>query len=349
MEKFEKLYYDPKHPGAYSGLYSFAKNLGKKVSKQKLKEWLMEQDSYTLHRPLRKKFPRNKTIVYGIDDTWQADLIDIQKLSSHNKGIKYLLCVIDVFSKFAWVIPLKNKTNQSIIEAFSKIFEERKPNKIHTDQGQEFLGKECQKFLKKHGVNFYFLNSEMKASTVERFNRTIKEKMWRYFTKSDEYKYIDILNDLVDNYNNSYHRSIKMKPIDVNAKNEQNVFENLYGSDRSLNNVSLKFEVGDRVRISKNKWLFEKSYTPNWTNEIFTISHVIIHPIPVYKIKDYSGEQIEGVFYDWELQKVVKKDDVYKIEEILKTRKTKNGTEYFVKWLGYPSKFNSWVKSSELE
>ena len=183
-KQLEKLYYDPKQPGSYSGYYGFRKTLrDEKIKNKKLKEWLMDQETYTLHRPLRKKFKRNRIVVYGKDNTWQADLIDLQDLASINSNYKYLLTVIDVFSKYAWVVPLKNKTNKIVIEAFKKIFKNRKPERLHTDQGQEFLGKECQKYLKNEKVSFYILNSEMKASIVERFNRTLKEKMWRYFTK----------------------------------------------------------------------------------------------------------------------------------------------------------------------
>lgn len=357
MTNLEKYYFDPSFPGSFSGLSSFSKGLKDnniKVSKQELKKWMLDQEEYTLHKPLRKKFPRNKTMVYGIDNTWQADLIDMQKLSKENDGYKYLLTVIDVFSKYAWVIPIKNKTNSNIIEAFSKIFSQRKPNKIHTDKGTEFIGKETQKYFEKNNISFYSLNSEMKAAIIERFNRTLKEKMWRYFSKSKNKNYLNVLDNLVESYNNTYHRSIKQKPIEVTTTNSDEVFDNLYGfepkkiNDFSKENKTLKFKRGDLVRISKYKHIFDKGYTPNWTREIFKIHDILIRDNPVYVIKDYSDEIIDGVFYEWELQKVYKSNEEYKIEEILKTKKTKDGLEYFVKWLGYPSKFNSWVKEKDL-
>lgn len=347
-EVLEKLYYDPKNPGSFSGIQGFKRTLKDKISNKDLKKWFMDQDTYTLHKPLKKKFTRNRIVVYGIDNTWQADLIDLRDLSSINSGFNYLLTVIDVFSKFAWAIPLKNKTNKTIIEAFKKIFSSKRiPNRIHTDKGSEFIGKVCQQYLKKNKVHFYILNSEMKASIIERFNRTLKEKMWRYFTKLRKKKYIDVIDDLVYSYNHSYHRSIKMRPIDVNKQNEDKVFLNLYGI-KSLDIVAPKFKVGDKVRISKNKYLFDKGYTPNWTQELFIISEVIIRDIPVYKIKDLANEEIKGVFYEPELQKVTKTDEVFLVEEILKKRKTKRGVEVLIKWLGYPDKFNSWVLESDV-
>lgn len=344
----ENAYYDPKKPGSFSGLHGFKRTLKGKIKDSDLKEWMIDQETYTLHRPIRKKFNRNRIVVYGIDNTWQADLIDLQELTQINSGYKYLLTIIDVFSKYAWAIPLKNKSNNSIIEAFKKIFRSRKPLRIHTDQGQEFLGRECQQFLKRNKIQFYFLNSEMKAAIVERFNRTLKEKMWRYFTKSRKKRYIDVLDDLMHSYNNTFHRSIKMTPVQVKKENEDKVFLNLYGK-KDLNKISHKFSVGDRVRLSKNKFTFEKGYTPNWTDEFFTITEVIIRDIPVYKVKDYNGEEIKGVFYEQELQKIKKTDDVYRIEKIIKTRKTRRGVEYLVKWLGWPDKFNNWILAQDLQ
>lgn len=356
--ELEKYYFDPTFPGSFSGYSSFSKGLKDndiKIKQKDVKNWLLDQEEYTIHRPLRKNFLRNRTIVYGIDNTWQADLIDMQKFSKFNNDNKYLLSVIDVFSKYAWVRPIKNKSNSSIIEAFSEIFKERKPQKIHSDKGTEFIGKDTQRFFKKNDIAFYFLESEMKASIVRRFNRTIKEKMWRYFSKLGNKKYIEILDDLVDSYNNSYHRSIKMHPSQVNKSNENDVFENLYGFEPKLvkdysvsDKNQIKFKRGDLVRISKYKNIFDKGYTPNWTREIFTIHDIIVRDIPVYILKDYSGEIVEGTFYDYEIQKVFKTSDIFKVEEILKKRKTKSGIELFVKWLGYPSKFNSWIKESDI-
>lgn len=348
-KRLADYYYNPSNPGSYSGLSSLKKHY--KINNKELNKWIQDQETYTLHKPVQKKFLRNRIIVYGIDDTWQADLIDLQNLSKDNNGQRYLISVIDVFSKYAWVLPLKNKTQMSIIEAFESIFKERKPKRLHTDAGSEFIGLLTQKYLKENKIQFYVLNSEMKASIVERFNRTLKEKMWRYFTKTRKYVYYNVLDKFIYAYNHTYHRSIKMRPIDVNEKNQNQVFFNLYGInlekydyDNTKENV-IKFKVGDQVRISKYKYKFDKGYIPNWTREIFTINKVLLRDNPVYEIKDFDNNIIEGVFYDRELQKVIKSDDTYTIEKVLKTRTNKKTgkTEYFVKWDGYPASFNSWV------
>lgn len=279
------------------------------------------------------------------------DLVDVAKIAKENRGIKFLLTVIDVFSKFAYVEPIKNKKSETILVSMKKLFKIKKPKKIQSDKGSEFKNKLVQKFLKEKNVKFYTTNSSLKASVIERFNRTIKEKMWRYFTFKNNFKYIDILNQLVDSYNNSYHRSIKTKPSAVNISNEKKIWKILYGFEKNIGEeviVEPKFFVGDRVRISKDKGIFSKGYTPNWTIEIFVIEKILLQNPPLYIIKDLNNEEIEGKFYEQELQKIETNEENYKIEKIIRKRKRNNQVEYFVKWLGYPMTFNSWIKSTDI-
>ncbi|CAF1063320.1 unnamed protein product, partial [Brachionus calyciflorus] len=168
---------------------------------------------------------------------------DDTKVMSTIADTDYYRC----FSKFAWVILLKNKTSESILEALTTIFKSRQPVKFQTDKGREFLNKTVQDYLKKMNFHLFTTNSGLKAS-VERFNQTLKEKMWRYFTHKNNNDYTKVLDNLVNSYNNTFHRTIKTTPNNVSYKNEEKVFRNIYG-----------------VRISKTKGLFEKGYTPNWT------------------------------------------------------------------------------------
>ena len=225
----------------------------------------------------------------------------------------------------------------------------RKPNKLQTDQGTEFLNHVFQKFLRDNNIDFFTVNSGLKASVVERFNRTSKNKMYKYFRAKNTLTYIDVLPKLVKSYNNTYHRSIKMKLSQVTKANEAKVWENLYGNDVD-NRVRFKFPVGDRglVRISKEKRMFEKSYLPNFMEEMFTVYKRFARQVLVYKLKDDAGEILEGTFYETELQKVIKEDDVYRVEKVLRKRKRKEVVEYFVKWKGYSDKFNSWVAESDI-
>ena len=211
------------------------------------------------------------------------------------------------------------------------------------------INNKFQKFLKSKNIFWFSTNSEFKASIVERFNRTLKTKMWKYFTQVGNKKWINIVDDLVYNYNNTYHRSIKMTPIEGSKKeNETKVFKNLYPEQDKTNLVN-RFKVGDKVRISKYKGTFDKGYLPNWTTELFTVSKVFNTDPVTYKVIDNNDDEIEGIFYDQELVKFDKQDQDYEVEKILKTR-TKNGKkEYFVKWLGYPGSMNSWIPEENLK
>ncbi|CAB3994981.1 uncharacterized transposon-derived [Paramuricea clavata] len=347
------VYYDPKRPGGFGGaerLYEDVKKEGRfALSRKEIREWLMKQDAYTLHKPIRRHFKRNRVIVGGIDQQWQMDLADMQSMQKFNDGYRYLLVCIDVFSEYAWVVPLKNKTGPMLVEAFKVILTSgRKPEGIMTDQGTEFLNKHFRALMKEEDIELYNTYNETKASVVERLIRTLKTKMWCYFTAKKTMRYVDILPDLIYSYNHSVHRSIKTKPVDVTAENEKKVWHTLYDDHNVVKNVKYKFKVGDQVRISKMKRTFEKGYLPNFSKEIFTISKQIPRDPPVYKLKDLDGEELKGAFYEKELQKIIKEDDVYEIEKILKKRGRGNNVHYLVKWLGYPNKFNTWVPASEI-
>ena len=171
--------------------------------------------------------------------------------------------------------------------------------------------------------------------------------MYKYFTAKNTLTYINVLAQLLSSYNNTYHRSIKMKPSEVTKANETKVWDTLYGNDVEKR-VRFKFQVGDRVRISKVKRMFEKSYLPNFTEEMFTVYKRMARQVPVYKLKDDAGEILDGTFYEPELQKIIKNDHVYRVEKILRKRKRKGIVEYFVKWKRDPDKFNSWIAESNI-
>ena len=349
----KRLYYDTRQPGAYTAPVALhrAATTGKiRPGKTAVRKWLNAQDTYTLHKPVRYNFPRRRVMVGGIDHQWQADLVDVARLSKENDGIKFLLTVIDVLSKYAWVVPLRDKTGRSLVEAFESIFDEgRVPDRLQTDKGTEFLNRVFQGFLKERGVkHFTTHNVETKASIAERFNRTLKTRMWRYFTCKQTHHYLDILANLVRAYNRSHHRSIGRTPASVSAENVRAVLRTLYGNTADTKRVA-KFRVGDLVRISKARRTFKKGYLPNWSEELFTVTKVRKTNPPVYVVKDYRGDELEGTFYEPELQRVSKTDDVYKIERVLEERVHRGAKEILVKWLGYPTTFNSWILKSNVQ
>ena len=345
QQRVRKVYYDAKRPGSFGGVAPLAKALRQK--RGETREWLSFEDAYTLHKPVRRKFPRRRTIVGGIDHQWQADLIDVQKLKKSNGGMVFLLTCIDVFSKYAWVVPLKDKTGGTLVQAFREILTSgRKPLRLQTDKGTEFKNRSVQKLLREEKIEFFTTeNEDIKAAVVERFNRTLKERLWRYFTKTNTLRYLDVLPDVVYAYNRSFHRSIQRAPIEVSAKNQEDVWQSLYGGGGSK---PPKLQVGDRVRISKARRVFKKGYLPSWTAELFTVERVLQTTPTTYTIKDDHDEVLKGTFYEQELQKVGGKD-TYDIEAVLDQRLDKKGQrEYLVKWVGYDSSFNQWIPHQAL-
>ena len=294
-----------------------------------------------LHKPIKRKFRRRRVLVSGNNEIWAADLADMRALSNENKGYNFLLLVIDTFGKYGWIIPLKDKKGETIVKAFKGIFKDsrRRPKKLWTDKGREFFNKDVRDL-----VELYATENEEKSSIAERWIRTMKEKMFKYFTDNNTNKYIDVLPDLVEDYNNTVHSSTKFTPVEASKEeNELEVWRNLYPDRYEASRLNPKFSVGDEVRITKKKKVFEKGYTTRWTNEIFTIKEIReTNPI-TYKLMDLEGEEIKGTFYEAELQK--SKEQLYKIEKIIKKENGKS----FVKWEGYSDKFNSWVDDKNIK
>lgn len=350
----EKLYYSLDSSVSFGGkerLYKEAKRLDNTISRKDVDDWLKKQITYTLHKPVKLKFKTRSVIVYDIDEQWQLDLVDLSKLSKYNSGYKYLLVCIDVFSKYAWIKPLKSKSAHELDDALQKVFlqDNRQPLMIQTDKGTEFLNSTVKSMLKKKHIKLFTTNSERKASIVERLNRTIKSIMFKYFTKTNTRKYIDILPDLVKRYNNSYHRSIKMRPVDVNQSNVSQVWINLYEKLAVFHKSKNKLMVNDLVRISIEKAPFQKRYEEVWTEEIFIVSHCVAGNPTVYKLKDQNNEPIKGVFYYEELQKVFE-PSAYRIEKIIRKKRGVDGKLlYYVKWKGYSNNFNSYVLAKDLQ
>lgn len=305
-----------------------------------------EQIVNEIHRAARKNFTRRSVILKGIDDLWQADLIDLQKFHSVNRGYKYILVVVDAFSKYAWCVATKTKSKLEIKKAFEQIISvtKRKPLHIQTDLGKEFYNSEFSNYVNFLKIKHYSTYSIKKASIVERLIKTLKSKLFRYFSLIGNYKWIEKpLNDIVNSYNHSVHSTTKFRPVDVNLKNEDKVMENIQKSKCSLNSKSPKLRIGDRVRISKYKEAFYKGYTPNWSTELFTIRKVNQTNPATYHIEDQRKNIILGTFYEQELLKT-KCPDVYLIEKVLKRR----GNKLYVKWLGLNDAENSWITRNAL-
>lgn len=354
MERaLNRIYHDPSHPGSLGGvnkLQSAAKEAADSApTLAAVKNYLLGDDTYTLHAPARRHFPRNRVLVKGIDNQFQADLVDMTEFVKENDGVKYLLTCIDVFSKYAWVRPLKSKSAAAVTDSFRDILAEgRIPDKLQTDRGTEFYNQTFKKLTDKHGIIHFSTGNETKASVVERFNRTLKTRMWRYLTSVNSRRYIDVIDELVKGYNNAYHRSIKTTPASVNKNNEKSVLMALYKT-KSLKYPVFKFNIGDKVRISKHRGTFRKGYEQSYTDEYFIVTQRLARTPAVYKLKDLAGEDLTGTFYEQELQRIlVDKTKTFKIEKILDRRGVGEKSQVLIKWLGWPDKFNSWIPSKNV-
>ncbi|KAK3908541.1 Putative uncharacterized transposon-derived protein [Frankliniella fusca] len=267
---------------------------------------------------------------------WQCDLSDMQSLAQDNDGYRYILCVICVFSKFAWRIPVKNKTSSEIIRGFASLFSttQRRCTRLVADKGGEFNNRRFHNFLEQNDMEFFSTsNPDTKASVCERFQRTLKEKLYRVFTHRENYRYTDgLLDDIVHAYNNTYHRSIKMTPHEASQpENTLKVYHALYPPERKKKCPKLREHL---KRVTLGTW--------NWSEEIFKIVSVIPHSLPCYKIKHLDGDEVSGTFYEPELQKV-RKPDSFKIAYIVRSIGKNSSRKHLVHWRGYPEKSRSWV------
>lgn len=344
-EAIQQRYVDPREPGSLRGISRFARTQG--LSIKDVRHILERNLAYTLHRPVRRRFPTLKVQVQGVDQQWVADLVDMQKLSRYNGGNKYLLTIVDAFSKYAWVEPVHSKEDPKMRKAFSEVFKRsapRLPQRLQTDKGTEFYNATVRNLLKDKGIHHFSTSGDAKAGLVERFNRTLKSRMYRYFTAANTLRYIDILQKLVEGYNVSYHRSIKRAPETVNSENEKEVWKILYGQTPRQAKTTLS-KVGDHVRLSQLRQPFKKSYLQGWTEEVFEISRVIQSNPITYKVRELDETPVEGTFYKEDLQKVhIDDQTVWRVEKVLRRR----GDRLYVQWKGWPSKYNSWIRRQDL-
>lgn len=291
-----------------------------------------------IHKPARRRFLRRRVQIRGLDDSFQADLVDLKSLSRSNNGFCYILMVINCFSKFAWAEPLKTKSGAEVRNAMARILAKTTPPRnLQVDMGKEFYNAPFQELVAQHRINMYSTYSVMKASIVERLNRTIKSAIFKNFAVNGNRNWVKDLQSIVDRYNATVHRTTGMRPRDVTRKHERRLLTTVYRETKQAGRA--RFAVGDQVRISKYKHLFEKGYTPNWTTEVFTIERKQPTNPVTYLLLDSLGHSIKGGFYEFELQRT-KHPDVYLVESVLKRR----GDEEYVKWLGFDSSHNSWIK-----
>ncbi|KAL3071434.1 hypothetical protein niasHS_016718 [Heterodera schachtii] len=296
------LYKDLSSPVAFTSVEPLLKEARKtqpKINRTDVQNYLATQRTYTLHRQAKRRYRRLPTLAPGLHTEWQADLAIFDRLAKQNRGYKYLLVCIDTLSRQVFVEPVKTKTSTNMIIAFGRIFKRSKyiPWKVLTDQGKEFTARTVQHFFRAKDVeHFCMLTSpQFHAGMAERANRSIKERLYRYFTERNTYTWIDVVQDIVRAINHSPNSSIGMRPADVNFKNAEALRQKLHNAAENVVRRQPRYRVGDRVRIEKYKHVFQKGYLPRFTNELFTVAEVHTERSPVvYRLRDDHNEIISG-------------------------------------------------------
>jgi transposase InsO family protein len=365
QDYLKRIYTDPSHPASFSGPARLKREVDREgkydISTREIKTFLESQDTYSTNRPIHRRFKRNRIVVGGVRQQYDMDLCDMSKLRRYrgNRGTSFLLVVIDVFSRFAYVRPLKNKSGEVVSDALREILVDGgNPVRCRSDRGAEFKSKNVQDLLRRLGIKHYFTTSELKCQPVERLNQTLKSAIYKWCYENKSFAYITVLDELVNGYNHRVHSALfGLSPSEVNESNQARLWNLMYvGSGKGAKGRQrirvFKYNVGDLVRISLAKKTFERSFTQKFTDNIYKIrGRVYRENVPVYFLMDIEEEPIKPSFYEAELQRVQKNLDdpsQWEIEKIIRTRKVGHNQEVFVRFRGLGPKFDRWILKSSI-
>lgn len=358
-----RLYEGCKSPhsfGGVEGLLQTARKIDPTITKSNVQQFLEKQFSYTLHKNTRKRFLRRKILSPKPGVIASCDLADMSLLASSNDGNKYILIFIDVFSRFAQAQAIKRKDGKTVAAALKNILESgffNKLRRLNSDEGKEFYNKKVSQLLSEKGIILYSTSSrEIKASLAERLIRTIKGKIYRYMSHNNTRRYVNVLPDIIDSYNNSSHRSLgnQQTPFQVHQLTNPSIIKRQFDfmfkyNSHSQDYVSSILPVGRHVRIAdeKRNSIFRRGYTVQNTIEIFRIKKIDKSQKPtVYYLEDLQGEDIKGIFYREELVPT-QLPEFFHID-VIKSKTVSGRKKYLVRWRGYPDSFNSWIDQDQM-
>ena len=355
----KSIYYDVSKAGSYSSigrLYNVARKQIPDLKREDVREFLRHQPPYTLHRKRNLHFPRSRVIAEGVGQEYDLDLADFSKFQSQNKHTRFLIILIDIFSRKAFVEPLTKKDTGHVVRGMEEIFKRMAtlPQSIRHDKGGEFENAQFRKLLKDNDINNFSAVGRLKANYAERFIRTLREKIAAYMTYKRTRVYLPVLQKIVNSYNNSEHSSIGMAPSEVTKENEPLVWVNNYhatttGLERQKGPLKPKywFKIGARVRHIIDKHVLSKGYTDNWSNEVFVIVQRYRRDnIPVYRLEDHGGNQLKRWFYNEELQAVGQDQD--RIRDIVDQKTSRGVKFYLVRWFDRGTADDTWLTREEL-
>lgn len=372
MEDYlEDIYYDGSHPAGYGtarDMYNQSQVDGRNYSYRDIKDWLETQETFTIFRQLPdKQISRPRVVVPQKQFMYDSDTCNMVRYEKSNNGYKYILFVIDILSRFCFSFPLKSLTGKEVARHLTSLLKSKPCKFFRNDGGSEYSNKWVKDLFKNNGITQITTKNQTKAAFAERLIKTIKSVLRKYMYASNTFKWHDKLADVTHGYNHSYHRIIKMSPIDALKTEDSVLWRNQYlptsksrkltkpkylRKDKRKKQIGLyKFNIGDTVRLARYRNVFTRAYDENFTHEVFTITtRSYKQGIPVYTIKDFANDSIDGVFYEPELLKTkVNSDTVYKIEKLIRKKIIKGKKHWLVKWWGWPKKFNSFVPDEDIK
>ena len=365
-EYLENLYYNPESPASFSGidkLYRTAKSDGRHISRGQIVKWLQKQRIYTTNRRAITKFKRQKTIIPFAHYMYDIDSGYLDAFKEQNDGVPFFVLAIDNFTRRVFTRPVKQLTGQHIKKALESILKEsgQLPMIIRSDKGTEYVNATVKGFLKRKGIKKIVTQNSTKAAFAERAIYTIKRRLLQAMLAKKTKRWLELLPKITQSYNNSYHRSIGMKPNEVRPEDNATIWNRMVlpksvkpkkkASGAIATKPSFRFKVGDTVKIASEKTKFKRGYDTNFSFENFIIAdRSLKQGMESYTIKDRANEIIEGQFYPLELQHVIlNPDEKFTIEKVLKNRRYRGKKQILVKWLGLHKKFNSWVDADSVE
>lgn len=355
------VYYDLDSPACFAGqdaVYREASRRDANITRKDVRNWLAKQRTYTLYRSLIRRFPRLRTVPTGLNTDWQADLNVLTKLKADNDDFEYMLVCIDVLSRKMYAEPVLKKSAQYMQEAFDAIFERAgtKPWRLYTDSGTEFESAAMRRYFKANDILKYHSSPEkaLHATVAERANRTIKDRLYKYFSEYHTRRWIDDVQDIVDAINHSVCRVTGMRPVDVTEENAPELRNRLYGNpfdEPRAPRRKPRFKVGDFVRVQEERLVFAK-FLNTFTDKIFEIYRVERKQGQyVYHLRDELGRVLPGRFYDRDLVKTVSSDQTTtRIAHTLGQPRVVNGRrQVMVRWVGHEPDFDEWIDEDEVQ
>ena len=355
IEIIRSNYVKPGHPTAFAGVTAVYNFYNGRYSQEKIETALQGLDAYTRHREFKQPRTYNPYYVYRPRAQVQADLIDMIAYGGQNDNVKHLLLLVDLFSRKCWVLPLINKTGEAVRDALttwlnSDDMRQRPPKIFRSDSGTEFKNRWVSELLRSKRIKQQFASGTSKASYAERANKTLEIMVNKYITQRQSFRYIDVLDDIVQSYNSRGHRSLDgMTPNEADDPNNTQYVRGILMKNHAKRaqgaNKRVKLNVGDRVRVKilpKKIGTDARAYNPQFHGEYYEVVAISKRMmVPMYRIRSMNtGETIKDSFYSNELQKVT--GEVFKVERVLRTRGRGRNKELLIKWQFFDEQHNSW-------